>query len=299
MNWSDAEKKEKRHQEDLDRLRSFRPMDDTFMRGLFKENLPLAELVLRIITGKPDLILTKCETQADMKRVTGARSICLDAYATDSAGKKYDIEVQRADNGADPHRARYHSSVMDVENLDEKQDYKELPDTYIIFITENDYYKAGEPVYTIQNMNLTLNRPFNDGAHILYVNGEYRDDSEIGRLMHDFNCTSADEMNFELLAERTRYLKENPKGVSEMCKVMEDLRVESYTEGREEQARMMAQKLYRKGYSIEEIADMVEYSTEKVEEWLTPKAGLNRRKSARVSQRKNTISGRFCVVINS
>ena len=58
-----------------------------------------------------------------------------------------------------------------------------------------------------------------------------------------------------------------------MCKVMEDLRVESYTEGREEQARMMAQKLYRKGYSIEEIADMVEYSTEKVEEWLTPKAG--------------------------
>ena len=54
MNWSDAEKKEKRHQEDLDRLRSFRPMDDTFMRGLFKENLPLAELVLRIITGKPD-----------------------------------------------------------------------------------------------------------------------------------------------------------------------------------------------------------------------------------------------------
>ena len=55
-----------------------------------------------------------------MKRVTGARSICLDAYATDSTGKKYDIEVQRSDNGADPHRARYHSSMMDVENLDEK-----------------------------------------------------------------------------------------------------------------------------------------------------------------------------------
>ena len=280
MNWSDAEKKEKRHQEDLDRLRSFRPMDDTFMRGLFKENLPLAELVLRIITGKPDLILTKCETQADMKRVTGARSICLDAYATDSAGKKYDIEVQRADNGADPHRARYHSSVMDVENLDEKQDYKELPDTYIIFITENDYYKAGEPVYTIQNMNLTLNRPFNDGAHILYVNGEYRDDSEIGRLMHDFNCTSADEMNFELLAERTRYLKENPKGVGSMCKAMEELRVESYAEGKAEgveigkmeQAKKTALKLSRKGNSVEEIADLLGYDVDTVSSWIAPKA---------------------------
>ena len=69
---------------------------------------------------------------------------------------------------------------------------------------------------------------------VLYVNGEYRDDSDIGKLMHDFNCTSADDMNFEILAEKTRYLKENPKGVSEMCKVMEDLRDESYAEGRAE-----------------------------------------------------------------
>ncbi len=273
---TDAQKKERRHQEDLQRLRRFRPIDDTFMRGLFKENLPLAQFVLRIITGKPDLVLTTCETQADMKRVTGARSICLDAYATDSTGKKYDIEVQRADNGADPHRARYHSSVMDVENLDEKQDYKELPDTYVIFITEKDYYKAGEPVYWIQNMNRTLNRPFDDGTHILYVNGEYRGDSDIGRLMHDFNCTDAADMNFPILAEKTRYLKENPRGVSEMCKAMEDLRDESIKEGIEEgearKAQSMAQKLYKKGYSVEDIAEMVEYSVDLVQQWLTPKA---------------------------
>ena len=38
--------------------------------------------------------------------MTGARSICLDAYAEAVQGKKYDMEVQRSDNGADPHRAR-------------------------------------------------------------------------------------------------------------------------------------------------------------------------------------------------
>lgn len=144
MRETEAQKRERHHQEDLRRLREFRPIDDTFMRGMFKDNNPLAELVLRIIVGKPDLTLTKCETQADLKRVTGARSICLDAYATDSTGKKYDIEIQRSDNGADPHRARYHSSVMDVENLDKDQDYRELPDSYVIFITEKDYYKAGK-----------------------------------------------------------------------------------------------------------------------------------------------------------
>ena len=276
MNETMEQKRERRHQDDLRRLRTFRPIDDTFMRGLFKENLPLAQFVLRIITGKPDLVLTTCETQADMKRVTGARSICLDAYATDSTGKKYDIEVQRADNGADPHRARYHSSVMDVENLDEKQDYRELPDTYVIFITEKDYYKAGKPVYVIQNMNLTLEQPFGDGAHILYVNGEYRDDSDIGRLMHDFNCTDAADMNFPILAEKTRYLKENPRGVSEMCKAMEDLRTESLAEGRaegrEEQAQITARNLYMQGLPIEQIARAIGFSVATVEQWLTPKA---------------------------
>ena len=215
MGEDENKKRERRHQEDLERLRGFRPIDDTFMRGLFKENIPLAELVLRIITGKPDLVLLKCETQADMKRVTGARSVCLDAYATDSTGKKYDIEVQRSDNGADPHRARYHSSMLDT---------------------------------------------------------EYRDNSDIGRLMHDFNCTNASDMYFDLLAEKTRYLKENPKGVNEMCKVMEDLRNESYAEGREEQAKSTAIKLNQKGLPIEDIADSIGFSIETVKNWLTPKA---------------------------
>ena len=66
-----------------------------------------------------------------------------------------------------------------------------------------------------------------------YVNGEYQDaTTDIGKLMHDFNCTDASEMHFHLIADRTRYLKENPKGVNEMCKVMEDMRRAEREEGR-------------------------------------------------------------------
>lgn len=42
MNNMDEQKQKQRHQEDLQRLRGFQPIDDTFMRGLFKENIPLA-----------------------------------------------------------------------------------------------------------------------------------------------------------------------------------------------------------------------------------------------------------------
>ena len=226
------EQKARKHQEDLQRLRGFRPIDDDFMRCLFKDNIPLVELVLRIITGKKDLKIIKCETQKDMKRLAGARSLCLDAYGTDSTGKKYDLEIQRADLGADPHRARYHSSVMDIENLDAAQDFRELPETYTIFITEKDFYGAGEPIYVVERMNLTTGKPFEDGEHILYVNGEYRGEEEIGKLMHDFNCTNAKDMHFDLMADQTRYLKENTKGVSDMCKVIEDMRKEERAEGR-------------------------------------------------------------------
>ena len=248
---------DKQHQEDLQRLRLLRPIDDDFMRCLFKDNIPLAEFVLRIITDKPDLIITECETQKDMKRLAGARSICLDAYGTDSDGKKYDLEIQRQDKGADTHRARYHSSVMDIENLHSGQEFKELPDTYTIFIIEKDFYGQGEAVYPIERINLATGKSFEDGEHILYVNGEYRGDSAIGKLMHDFNCSKADDMNFELMADRTRYLKENPKGVSEMCKIMEDMRTESLKE-------VALRMLVAGKYALEEIASISGLSIDEV-----------------------------------
>ena len=155
---------EQQYQEDLQRLRGLRPIDDDFMRCLFKDNIPLAEFVLRIITDKPDLNITDCETQKDIKRLAGARSICLDAYGTDSVGKKYDLEVQRQDKGADPHRARYHSSVMDIENLHSGQEFKELPDTYTIFIIEKDFYGQGKAVYPIERINLATGKSLKMGS---------------------------------------------------------------------------------------------------------------------------------------
>lgn len=257
----------RKHQEDLQRLSNLRPMDDDFMRCLFKDNIPLAELVLRIITGKQDLAITDCVTQKDMKRLAGARSICLDAYGTDSAGKKYDLEIQRQDKGASPHRARYHSSVLDIENLNAGQEFKELPDTYTIFILEKDFYRKGEPLYPIERVNLVTGNLFGDGEHILYVNGEYRGDSDIGKLMHDFGCTSADEMNFELMAERTRYLKENPEGVSKMCQMMEEMRNESLKEGRKEGRKEAALRMLAAGkYAQEEIVAISGLSPEEIDQ---------------------------------
>ncbi len=262
------ENSEQEHLKDLERLRKLRPIDDDFMRVLLKNNLPLAELLVRIIMDKPDLVLLSCETQADMKRVTGARSICLDAYAMDAQGKKYDIEIQRADKGASLHRARYHASVMDVENLDKGQDFSELPDVYVIFVTESDVFKEGRAVYRMGLTDLDTGAVREDGKYILYVNGVYRGNDRIGQLMHDMNCTSASDMVLPLMAERTRYFKENPKGVAEMCAVIEEMRKESFAEGELRAKRATAEKLSKIGMSREKIAGIVDVSLRQVEEWL-------------------------------
>ncbi len=76
------------------------------------------------------------------------------------------------------------------------------------------------------------------------MNGEYRGDSDIGKLVHDFNCSRADDMNFQLMADRTRYLKENTRGVIEMCQVMKNMRTESL---KEIALRMLAAGNLKKG----------------------------------------------------
>ena len=230
---SDAifEQKELDRQADLARLRGLRPIDDDFMRCIFRDNIPLAQLVLRIMTGKDDLQITHVETQKDLKRLMGARSICLDALATDSNGKQYDLEIQRSDHGAGRRRARYHASAMDIENLDAGQSFDALPESYTIFVTEHDVMKKGLPVYRVERTILETEELFDDGSHILYVNGEYRDDSAIGKLMHDFSSWDPEKMNYDLMKQITRYYKETPEGVEFMCRAFEETRQEGWERG--------------------------------------------------------------------
>ena len=133
------------------------------------------------------------------------------------------MEVQRADKGADPHRARFHSSILDTRMLKETQDFRELRDSYVIFITENDVMKHGLPMYHADRVIKELNQDLKDGSHIIYVNGAYKNDTDpVGKLMHDFRCRSAVDMFDSELAEPVRYYKETEGGQYTMCKAMEE-----------------------------------------------------------------------------
>lgn len=206
----------------LEKIKEFRLLDDDFMSKVFEDNFECIELILHIIMQKPDLKVKEARTQYSIKNLLG-RSVRLDIYAVDNIGKKYNIEVQRADKGAGTKRARYNSSVIDTNSLAPGSKFEDLPETYVIFITENDVMGANEPIYHIDRLVRETGQIFDDEAHIIYVNGSYIDDSPLGLLMHDFSCKNPNDMHYKLLADKTRYFKEDEKGVAAMCKIMEDL----------------------------------------------------------------------------
>ena len=221
-----------RTQELLEILRNFRLLDDTFFSECFDGNNECTELILRIILDMPDLKVLRTNTQRSVKNLM-LHEARLDAYAEDSRGNAYDIEVQRSDTGAERRRARFYSSMLDSRMLRKGEKYRSIPDSFVIFITENDVMRRGNSVYRIERCIMDTREEFRDGSHIVYVNGSYRGSSPIGRLMHDFSCTSPDEMNYKVLADRVRYYKESKEGVDKMCRAVENL-VEKYGKQYEE-----------------------------------------------------------------
>ncbi len=199
-------------------------LDDEFMTIVFDRNTEATELLLNIILGRNDMEVTEVVAQREYKNpVTGGRSIKLDIYAKGSDGKVYDIEVQNENAGADVHRARFHSSMLDTKMLKEKQKFREIHESYVIFITKNDYMKMGLPLYHVERTVQESGALFGDGAHIIYVNGSYKNDSgPVGKLIHDFRCTSAVDMFYQELAKSVRHFKETEGGRSQMSKTMEE-----------------------------------------------------------------------------
>ncbi len=252
------------HQEDLERLKGFRLLDDDFLTKCFEGDTKYIQLVLRIVLEMPDLVVVDVRTQVFVENLLN-RSVRLDVLATDSSGRKINVEIQRSDKGAGRKRARYNSSMMDANLLRKGEDFDMLPETYVVFITEHDVIGDGQPLYKIERYISGSGKKFEDGSHIVYVNGAYRDETPIGKLMHDFSCTDPADMHYSLLADRVRFFKESKEGVAIMCKAMEDMRNQAALEAALERAKGIVNRMLAAGkYSLEEIADMTELSLEEV-----------------------------------
>lgn len=195
--------------------------DDDLMSRVFDKNIEATELILRIILGR-NIKVIRVVGQDELKNhEVGGRNITLDVHAIDLNGEEIDIEVQGNSVGAHVRRARFHSSMVDSRMLMEGQTFKNLKDSYVIFIYKHDKFRKGLPLYHIDRYVRETDELFDDGSHIIYVNGNYKGNDEIGQLMRDFHQTEPENIHYEVLAQGVKHFKNIEKGREQMCEAVE------------------------------------------------------------------------------
>jgi hypothetical protein len=221
--------------------------DDDLMSLVFDANIEATELLLKIILKQEDIKVISVTGQRELENpIVGGRNIRLDIFAEDSTGRLIDVEVQRSNEGTHFRRARFHSSMLDVRMLKAGQKFKEMMDSYVVFITENDVIGSGRPLYHVERLIEETKESFGDGSHIIYVNGSYEGNDPVGRLIHDFKCKESKDMYYKEFSKGVRHFKETKGGRQVMCQAVEEYADQKAKEAAKKAAKKAAEKAAEK-----------------------------------------------------
>ncbi|MCD8083898.1 MAG: PD-(D/E)XK nuclease family transposase [Clostridiales bacterium] len=253
-----------------EKIRSLNLLSDTFI-SVVLEDIDACQYVIRKILGTDDIRIISVKGQYRLLNLT-AKDAILDAFAQDSTGRQINIEIERRNTVDHARRTRYYGSMIDKSVLDKGAEHEDLPDVYIIYISETDLWHAGETVYTANKSLGKSAIPYNDGNHVIFVNAAVDDGSEVAKMMQYFKKADPDDMSQGDLSKRVRYLKTEKGGYEKMCEVAERIYEQGIEQGIEQgemtKAKEMALNMYSNGIDDEIIARCANVSPDLVKEWI-------------------------------
>ena len=235
-----------RRQKYLSKLKELKLFDDTFFFHCISTFPETLEPMIRIILGRKDLRIVTVNAQKEEGQLFARRGR-FDVLAADEEGRYYEIEVQNTYSGVLPQRARFYSALLDYSLLRPSEDYRKLPESFVIIIMANNELKQKRTVakYTRRNED---DEPLNDGSHIVFVNGESRGSGdEVEKLMHDFRCTEPEDMNYDFLRRPVEYYKRDRKGRNDMCDVIQKIVNEERVSAKAEEKTAMVKEMLKDG----------------------------------------------------
>ncbi|KIR03885.1 hypothetical protein P261_02700 [Lachnospiraceae bacterium TWA4] len=262
----------------LEVIKKFCLLDDIFFEAFIRD-LSACQELLQVLLEDEKLVVNQIIPQNSIKSLIG-RSVRLDALCTLGNGKFCNVEVQRSDNDHHLKRIRYNSSLITTSTTKTGSKFKEITDVIVIYISEFDFLKDGRVMYHIDPVVRETGKVVDNGVQIVCVNTVNVDESKVSQLMQLFEESDFNSSKFPNLSNRMKYMKHDEGGRKEMCELMdkytEDLVKESEArgeargklEGEIKKARETAIKLYAKNTTLEDIADLVGFSVEKIKEWV-------------------------------
>ena len=209
-----------------------------------------------------------------------SKGIRLDVYAKNES-QAFNIEMQAADTKELPERARYYQGIIDVDTLKSGQKYKELKDSYIIFICLSDIFNEGLPLYTFEHLcrqNTTIS--MKDRAYKYFFIASNCDKILDERQRAFLNLVIGKKSSDAFTRKIAGLTEEAKKNIQWKRQYMEweRQRVYDYEDGKaagmelgmeagkEAKAREAAIGLFENGVSVEIIAKSLKLTEEKVRE---------------------------------
>lgn len=244
-------------------VEKLRPIDDTFTQKL-GENKDFCEELLRVVLNNSELKIISNTTQKTLHNID-TRSVTIDIKCICESGTIFGVEVQKSNNDDHQKRVRYNSSCIQIQSLEKRSSFKELPDVCMIYITETDFLRRGKTIYHIDRIIRETGEVITNGYTEIYINSEIDDGSALAEYMKIFKSeTVSKNQNFPVICRLTEYYKHG-EGRKNMCEI-----VENYAKAcMREQAIAIAIKSIKKGYSNEDIIDLTGLSLEEIEELKT------------------------------
>ena len=212
---------ERRHRLEVESIVArLRAIDDIMFRKLC-ENIAFVEEILRVILEDDKITVVEVIPQDSIQNLRG-RSVVLDAYCKLGNGSYCNVEVQRSDSDDHFRRVRYHAACITANVVDPGEQFEQVDDLVVVYISEFDPFDEGRTVYHVRNMVEETGRAVLDGLREIYVNTKHNDGSEIAELMQCLLEPVVTNPKFPTLAQELQAEKGNVKGDESMCQLVEE-----------------------------------------------------------------------------
>lgn len=194
---------------------ALRPIDDILFNLIYQDKAACQEL-LRVCYEDDTLEVISVTAQDSIANLRG-RGVRLDVRCRAKDGSIRNVEVQRSHSDDDLRRIRYNASVITAGYTPKGTHFRDIPDVYVLYISEYDPFGKGKTYYDIVSAALQTKEVVNDGLHRRMINAKVDDGSRIARLMRRFMQPDFADDEFPEISKQVSYFKHTEKGVSTMC----------------------------------------------------------------------------------
>ena len=235
------------------------------------------QCVLSVFMEEPDIELEEVKVEQVILNKVGKRAIRLDAWAKSTDQRQFNMEMQNDAQKDDvKKRSRYYQGLIDSPILKsgKKTKYKNLPSTVIIFITQEDIFGRDLAKYTFTERCKEIeDLELEDGTTKIFLNMASKNGTpELISMLQYIKQTRID--NPEIIVKDSRILELDEIVTEVKCSeeweavkmnILEVGIQQGIQQGLHQKLIELVGKKLEKGFSVPEIADMLEESEETIE----------------------------------